>query len=254
MKNAIYRISAICLTAVMLTGCQAAKKESSSETSFKISDNPMLDVSGLERSGTYQRKIDVMYYEINDIYNNAPVCNFDQYKSPDGEIFAFDGEGRLVYYGCKAKVEDNAERMSSDQLTEKCDTVLSVCVENYSDFTQTRSDFSDDSELCTRTMEYRRDDNATGRIFAEINEYGDITSLEIYYNAELTDEEQSCFDEKINEYTAEMKEKFPIEDYDFTVQYHRTEKTLFALYTFDFTETDGTEFCEQIGFTMDQTS
>ena len=258
MKNTIFRISVILLSAVMLTGCMNTKNESSGEISLKINDNSMLDISDLERSGTYERRIDVTFYEISDGYENSPIYNYDQYKSPEGETFAFDSEGRLVYYGQyipeSPDSETNREKLSEDKLTEISSNALSACISNFSDYDTEKIDFQSKSgDNCIpyrRTLKYENGNGSADYAIAELNDYGDITSIEIYYNAVLSADEQSYFDKKVSEYTSEVNDRNPLKDYSYTVQYHRTNKTLFALYTFDFTETDGAEFCEKVGFTM----
>lgn len=255
------------LTAVftILAGCSAEEEKAKQENKFGIAENSYFDTSDLEESG---------YVYTQSTGNSNPASHYDfdgescpefesfaSYSSPDGESFAFDSEGRLRYY-CNSQCTDESadgtiEKLSNEQLREKCKEVLGICIENIGEYNVSNSlnnGISEEDNLYTLNMSYAAEnhDDMDSLAIIKMNVYGDIRSIVCYYDAVLSDDERDFFNEKVSTFVEGQKN--PVYDYTYSGDYYRIDGKLYGLIDVVLEdeppegEEDGTLWVECVGF------
>lgn len=256
MKKLFFSLALISFSSAILCGCgkvdespsEAANSASKNE-SIKITENAYLDTSDLTYVGKVTQEF-AIGYEFENESDNDPILTYDQYESPDGEIFSFDVSGRLCYYRNSDDIflgkneNDNKSKLSEAELITLSENIVSSFIDNNADCEASVSQEEDEYKVSSIVSE-----GAPAAALIKLADTGDVRSLCISHNTLSDPVDIEYFENKFNAYMDSVKDKYDISDYEYTVRYEQINDKIYALYNCSFVESDGAEFCELVGFT-----
>ncbi|MBQ9631508.1 MAG: hypothetical protein IJV04_01125 [Lachnospiraceae bacterium] len=193
--------------------------------------------------------------------NSLVKLVFDQYRSPDGEVYTFDAKGRLCYY---RNVDDlfynrmhgTTEKRTQEEMQETAGEILQCCGLDMAEFeTTSESYFPDTGESAAYSLGLRRvhSEGIAVAVILKLTDDGQLRSLNINYNEtpEPTPEQKAYFAEQLDAYTARKQERYDLVGYTYETMYYQYEDQLYASYTFTFAEAPAEEpayFTDEVTF------
>lgn len=260
-------MSILCVTLLLCCGCGREREVIGNAGADVLSGNTAVtmpeidtdiyfDTSDLTYVGKYEQRL-AIGYDVENKGCSKPVLVFDEYTSSDGEIFRFDDQGRLVHYMNKedilfdsmpASIDGEPSTRENEKLRNRAVEVFDSCVK-VRDYTL--SSYGEDIYYLKKASEgIGNPIHAQVKLTAD----GQVRSYKVSYNTltvEVTEAYQTYFEKKLQDYIAEIGKRYKIQSYVPHVRYEQVGNTLYALYTCDFTETDGAMFAEAVCFSKE---
>lgn len=244
-----------CLLTILLCGCGIIESDSansniltSDNIKINISNDIYFDTSDLKYIGKDTQEI-AIGYEFENENDNNPVLTYNQYQSDDGEIFSFDERGRLCYYRNSDNIflgntnsNDNV-KLSEEELKELSENIISSCIDYNAECEAVIN--KNTGELIVSSI----NDDVPAIATVNLTDCGDVRSLSISHNTLSSSVDEDYFQTKFDRFIEEISDTYEIANYNYTVRYEQIDNKIYAMYNFNFVETDGCEFCKLVGFT-----
>ena len=224
------------------------------EIQKKYESNPYINLTDLAYDGIYEQPFGTGV-DFENAEDNNPVFRWNQYTTADGAQVCFDEEGRLRRYvtaegletrqeGNFAETEREATNASGEALSLK---IAQNCLDTAESLTVKQMGESNCFSVQSAEAENNPEDAVTAIV--ELNSNGEMLSFRAGYPSVKNAIDYDYFNAKIDRYIEKRKEAYDIADYSYRVDYEQAENKVYAIYTIEFEETDGSFFCESPGFT-----
>lgn len=228
-----------------------------------IAQEPFVKDAYLSLAGDENFDISDLTYVGKEVSHAAPLCSGedpiyyrDLYIAMDGREYYFDELGRLVRFvnadGIFYSAPDDYKASARESSSAKMDSIGSNFVQNCmnktdglsferaeNDFTYRASGRSEKGEDISAVMNFTKG--------------GDLRSLHVNYNDFSQGIDEDYFQQQIDDYISEKKEKkagtdFEIIDYESSVEYIEVYGKIYAILDIAYDEKCGTAFAESVCF------